>query len=78
MIIFNLIFKIAIEQQMKKIYDHYEQIYEQIVTMFRKQEKTTDHILSQIKTISEKMEVIVEEKKSEWWEVHTFIRLYRF
>ena len=76
MIIFNLIFEIAIEQQMKKIYDHHEQIYKQIVTIFWKQEKTTDRILLQIKTISEKMEVIVEEKKSEWWEVYTFIRLY--
>ena len=60
---------------MKKIFDFHEQTYERIVTMYRKQEKTTEHILSRIKTISEKMEIVVEEKKSEWWEVCIFISI---
>ena len=66
---------------MKMLFDLHKQMYNQTMTMFQKQEKNMYQIQMQIKqtnkSITEKLESIVEgKKKSEWWEVYTFVKYY--
>lgn len=48
------------------------------MAMFQKQERTINQMqtqVKQIKSITEKLESIIEgKKKSEWWEVYTFVK----
>jgi hypothetical protein len=48
------------------------------MAMFQKQEKSMNQMqtqIKQIKSITEKLESIVEgKKKSEWWEVYIFVK----
>jgi hypothetical protein len=63
---------------MKRLFDLHEKMYDQTMAMFQKQEKTMNQMqtqVKQIKSITEKLESIIEEKKkSEWWEVYTFVK----
>ncbi|EXX63587.1 hypothetical protein RirG_151010 [Rhizophagus irregularis DAOM 197198w] len=54
------------------LFDLHEKTHDQTMAMFQKQERTINQMqtqVKQIKSITEKLESIIEgKKKSEWWE----------
>ncbi|CAB4418596.1 unnamed protein product [Rhizophagus irregularis] len=62
----------VIEDQIKRLFDLHEKMFDQTMIMFQKQEKSMSQIQTQIKqirSITEKLESNIEgKKKSEWWE----------
>ncbi|CAG8754286.1 13170_t:CDS:2, partial [Rhizophagus irregularis] len=62
------------------LFDLHEKTHDQTMAMFQKQERTINQMqtqVKQIKSITEKLESIIEgKKKSEWWEVGSYCYSY--